>query len=321
MGIPGAPTVPGLGEDLNALDILVKLQPASWRGVPFPVLDMDVAWSHDRAHHKVYKKPVSNVETTGRNSREFSFDIPFRNGVVPGPVEDELRGRPLYPDLYRAFEDAFNEPTTGELVHPLYGKVKCKPGTIRVVCRGTERDGVTVHVTFDETDDNPDGTSPAPDAPSPITGISQEADALDAMLLDVVPPLVDENGNAFSSFADYGALLRSPFDTLTGLSIRIGGVINAFSAELDRLKESVDLLEDVGLWPIIHAIESLKDSLTDLVASQSAKLHRFEAPKRMPVAQLLGMLHVDMDTLISFNPQIVDGPYVEEGTTVIYPEQ
>jgi hypothetical protein len=305
---------------MASLDVFGQLLPASWRGVPFPVVDFDSQWSHDRAAHKVYKKAVSNVETTGRNSREFSFDIPFHNGVVPGTSEDGLRGRILFPDLYLSFIDAFNEPTTGELVHPIHGKINCKPGTIRVLGRGNERSGVNVHATFDETDDDPEGNGPAPDSPAPITGIASDAEALDAMLGELSPPLTDDDGNTFPSFSELGAALRAPFDTLSILQARMLSPIVSISDQLDRLKESVDRQNDVGMWPIVNAIGALRESLFQLATNeeQVVKILRYIPHQRTTVAQIVAILHVDFDQLVQMNPMITDTPFVEEGTIVYY---
>jgi hypothetical protein len=307
--------------DTRGLDVLLQFLPASWRGVPFPVTDFEIGWSHDRAVHKVYKKPVSNIETTGRNSREFSFDIPFRNGVIPGPSEDELRGRSLYPDVYLAFVDAFNEDTAGKLIHPSVGKVNCKPGQIRVIGRAQDRDGLTVHVTFDESDDTPEGNAPPPDSPSPVTGLATEADNLDAMLIALTPPLTDEAGTPFTSFAQFGALLRAPFDTLTLLATRAGNVIAGFADQLDRLKESVDRANDVNLWPILDSVGKLKNSLIDLTAAgqkEALKLHKYVVPHDMTVTDIVNFLHVDFEALVQTNPFLCDGPVVTESTIVLY---
>ncbi|MFA5186336.1 MAG: DNA circularization N-terminal domain-containing protein [Patescibacteria group bacterium] len=304
------------------LDILLQFLPASWRGVPFPVADFDISWSHDHAVHKVYKQPVSNIETTGRNSREFGFDIPFRNGVIPGPTEDDLRGRILYPDVYLAFVDAFNEDTAGDLIHPSVGKVNCKPGQIRVIGSAQSRDGVMVHATFTESDDTPEGNAPPPDSPAPMTGIASEAENLDTMLLVLKPPpLDDDTGEPFTSFAQFGALLRAPFDTLSLLSTRVGNAIAAFGDQLDRLQESVSRLNDVSMWPILDSIGKLRDSLIDLTVAgqkEALKLHKYVTPHDMTVSDISNFLQVDFESLILANPFLCDSPIVVENTTVIY---
>jgi hypothetical protein len=304
----------------NPLDALSQTLPASWEGVPFPVTNRTCRGGQDSAAHN-YFGVLENRELTGPSGREFSYEIPFRNGVGPGKNEDQLKGRVLFPDLFRAFLDAFNDPTARVLVDPVHGRVNCKAGTVEDVLNGDSRDGVTVRATFFESNDNVDGTAPKPDEPAPITGIAQAADALDAQLAALTPPITDSEGNAFTSFAQLGAQLRAPFDTMTLLSMRVGNVIAAFTGELQRLKESVDRLNDVNLWPIANAIAELQSFVYDVAdASQRerAKLSRYLVPRDMTLGAILTFLGVDFDTTVQLNPTICDYPLVPEGTAVIY---
>lgn len=305
----------------NGLDVLSQFIQASWRGAPFYTTEFETAWGYDLAQHKVYRKPVSNVEDTGRNSREFSFDSPFRNGIIPGPSEKDMQTVVAYPDLFNQFIDAFNIGGPGQLVHPHFGKVNCKASTIRVVGRATERDGLTVHVTFVESDDTPEGNAPPADSPAPVTGIAHNASDLDAKLAALDPPLTDSEGMPFTSFSQFGELLRAPFDSFTLLTTRVGNVINAFSNELDKLQESIDRANDVGYWPIADAVSKLRDSLTDMMMAgqkEALKTYRYIVPRDMTLDQIIMQTGVDFDTLVKANPLIVDEPIVREGTIVIY---
>ncbi len=305
----------------NPLDALSQTLPASFRGVPFPVSSRECSWGHDAAEHKLFGVAVENVELTGRTGKVFTFEIPFRNGVNPGPNETELIGRVLYPDLFREFIDAFNDPTSGPLVDPFHGTVNCKPGTIDESMTGDARDGVIVKAKFRESNDTTEGTAPEPDSPATITGIAQAADALDAELAALNPPLTDDSGVPFTSFSQFGAMLRAPFDSLTLLSTRIGNVIAGFTGELQRLKESVDRMNDVGLWPIANAIVELQSLLYDVAAAgqrERSKLRRYVVPRDMALGAILTFLQVDFDTVVQLNPTICDSPIVPEGTAVIY---
>lgn len=299
------------------MDALSQTLPASWRGIPFPVTSREVGWGHDLAHHKIFKKPVDNVEMTGRNSREFSFEIPFRNGILPGPNEDTLRGRILFPDLYVAFVDAFNEDTAGDLVDPMWGKVNCKPGTIREVMSGDARDGVVVRATFVESDDTPEGNANAVDTPAAISGFLAASDKLDNALVSVPEDLQA----GFISLAEIGALLRSPFDTLTLLSLRFAGLLSAVSGQLDALQFSIEAVDDIGFWSVQEAINDLRNSIADIQQAGQAeqtKLRMYMTPVDMTLAQILSFLRVDFDSIVQLNPTICDGPIVYKDTPVMY---
>jgi hypothetical protein len=305
----------------NPLDALSQTLPASWRGVPFPVASRECGWKHDQVKHAIFGKPVENIELTGLTGKELHYEIPFRNGVMPGPNEDALRGRILFPDLYIAFIDAFNEPTSGTLVDPLHGPLNCKAGSIHEVMSGDARDGVVVRVTFEQSDDSPEGSAPPVDTPAAITGIAQTADALDAQLADLTPPLTDDDGEPFTSFSQFGAALRAPFDSLSLLSTRLGNVIAGFTCELERLKDSVERANDVGLWPIEQSATELLNFLADIMLAgqrEETKLRRFVVPRDMSLGAIMTFLHVDFDVLLQLNPTIADNPTVPEGTAVTY---
>ncbi len=302
-------------------DVLSQLLPASWRGVPFPILSWSVGWSHDSVEHKPYRKKVSNVEDTGLNSRVFSFEIPFRNGIVPGPAEEKLRGKVLFPYLLMKFVDEFNKDDSGILVHPLFGPVNCKSGEIKLASDGKKRDGIEVQATFKESDDSAEGTAPKPDTPAVVHGMAMDADALDAELGSLNPPLEHEDGVPFASFSQIGALLRAPYDTASMLSMRFTNANSAMAAELTRLKEAVYRANDVNLWPINDLITKLRNALADMQSGSggtSARMMRYVVPKEMTLGEISTLLNVSIEDLLASNPMIADEPLVRRGVQIIY---
>lgn len=85
-----------------------KMQPASFRGVPFRVNDESGPAGRDVQIHEYPKKDDPYVEDMGRRTRTYRF-----TAYVVGPKCFEERD---------ALLEALDEPGPGELVHPWYGR-------------------------------------------------------------------------------------------------------------------------------------------------------------------------------------------------------
>lgn len=303
-------------------DELSQLLEASFRNVPFPTAGLEVSFSHDGPEHRIFGKDVNNVENTGRNSRVWSAQIPFFNGVRAGRAEHQLLGKVLFPVLYRQFLEAMKDGSAGELVDPDTGPVNVKPRTCRARIDPLRRDGFFVDATWIESDDSVDGTAPALDSPSPVTVLDIESKNLDTLIGTMNPPPPVADGDPpFGSFAGLFTSLRSVLDTVELQQQRIAGVINNFSSELDRLKESVDRLNDCALWPVYESIEHLQSSLTDLAqAGQASRpsLRFYTVPRDTTLAGVAAVLRTDTATLARVNPLLLEDPVVRGGTVVAY---
>lgn len=305
-------------------DALSQLQPASWRGVPFPATALEVSFEQDHAEHKFPDRDGANVEPTGRAPQVLTATIPFRTGVVPGKSENQLNGRALYPDVFRAFYVGCADRTTGDLIHPDLGKLRVKVKTFKVRWDPTRRDGVDADVTWVESDDNEQGLQQALSAPSTVQSIMSLAADLDDLSRQMNPPYQPSQQGV--TFAQFATSIRAIFDQ-TGLAVqRIGGVIDGFSAELDRLTESVNRVRSAGLWPILQAVNHLQSSLVDVRntviagvgVDNSRPLRRKATVVDMTIAGIASSLGNSIQEIVSLNPLLLDSPIVKRDTVITY---
>lgn len=302
-------------------DELSQLLQASWRGVAFPTADLSITFEHGQAEHEVFGKDVSNIEATGRRSRIFSISIPFYNNVVPGQNERDI-GASIFPNVFNQFHKAFLDKTSGELIHPRVGQVNVKPRSYHEKIDAQRRDGLVVDVTWIESDDSADGTAPTVDQPAPVTGVVVFAEDLDNLVGNMNPKPEPEPGDPpFTSFSDMASKIRSVFDRVTLTSKMLGGLIDNMRSEVDRLRESIERLNDTSLWPVVDAIENLQSSLFDLKLQgqqTSRKLAIYTTKYPTTLGQISGIVHADLTAMINLNPLLLDEPTIPVGTQVFY---
>lgn len=296
-----------------ARDLYALLPNISWRGIPFPVEGLDNDLSHMHAEHYFVYKDGAHIEALGRNALIFQGRIPFHNGIIAGPGES-WAGQTLYPDLSRRFLAACLDRSTGELMHPDFGAVKCKVRTCRWrYSAGAGRDGVTFDVAWHETSDNGDEINASVANQAPVAEAIAAADRLDNALAVASPPTnpIPELANDTTSF---GSMMRDYQDGTGNLS--------PLKKKNEALGDALDRRDSVNDWPLRSSSEDLRAALFTLGANpnstgqQNVQGHMTENPTTVPLLALkLGTTTV---SLITLNPSLSTQSRVAPGTKVLY---
>jgi prophage DNA circulation protein len=314
MANPKAIQVSGPG----VADVLSQLQGPSWRGVPFPMVRLHNAGGNDLVEHRRPDQDGFPVEATGSNNLVFSTIIPFRNGVLPAPSE-LWNGRVLYPDVFRAFLGACADKSTGVLIHPELGpqNVKCRHYEWEYVPE--RRDGCDFTVEWIQSLNDGDFIGSISE-PSPIAAATALATQLDADLGALTPP-PPELANQTVSFSDMMRSLQAIPDTVTLLSMEIGGAIHRIAAKIDAVEDAVVRLNNVRYWPIVDGLEHLRASIFDLekkLGTDKKVIRQYVVQKKSSLAIVARLVNNSIEDVMRLNRELLDEPTIPAGTPVRY---
>lgn len=301
------------------IDALSQLNPFSWRGSQFPVVDTSVSLSMDLVHHKYWGVDGVRLENTGRDGLVIRATIPFRKGVTPAKNEGFVN---LYPQGFRDFINlcaADKSLDPGVLGHPEFGEILCRVQTVEQRWSSTKRDGVDVEVTWVETLDDLNRTKfLSSDSPVDPTQDVIDLDSQGQNLKDRVPKLKKRDitlGDTLDGF-------RGALDQVNMLSRRASGKIDAAVNKVTQIKEACDRAKTALTWSVTKNANRIIDAANVLTGPRKSfgKLLTYVVPgsQSMTLSGLSSSLKTDVATLIKLNPKIVRSPEVKPGTTVYY---
>jgi len=314
-------------------DVLEQLLEFKWRDVSFPVTEFETDLEQDLALHKWPNRDGAHVEATGRAPLVFSATIPFRNFIQPGTTETWQNfiapdangnlesGAPLYPTVFRAFFQAMATRSSGQLQHPEFGLVQCKPKSARCKWSAMRRDGCDVTASWIESlDDTVSDFQDILARPSPVSEAQVAASDVDDQIVqwDNTPVTSDASASTFSQ--DLARVLSS-FDMATILSSQYGASIDALTKRTSSLLDRVEAASDITAWPLIASCSRLQSSLYDvkqslLTSGQSVAI--FVPPEDTTLAALAAITGSTMDDLITLNAALVRNIRVPAGSEVRY---
>jgi prophage DNA circulation protein len=176
-------------------DYKEKLRPASFRGVPFGVLESETEGGRRTQVYEFPEKDVPYVEDLGKKARVYNI-----TAFVCGTLVSD------YMDQRDNLTDALEQEGPGTLVHPYLGELSLQVMTFRV--RETKDDGgmASFSITFSETGD----------ILYPVTANNASADVLSNsenllnLLADSMTEISTEIGNlAQEMLADINSLVNT----------------------------------------------------------------------------------------------------------------
>jgi prophage DNA circulation protein len=183
-----------------------KMQPASFRGVPFKVVSSDRQIGRRAVVHEYPQRDLPYAEDMGRKAREFTVEA-----LIIGP--DYMTGRDK-------LEEALEAAGSGELVHPYRGRIQVVVSSPARISESTAEGGMArFSITFTESGE------PVNPAPRADTGAAVEAAADEAQ------------AETESSFADMfsvdGLQDFVPTEALATVNDALDGVMDAANGIMD----------------------------------------------------------------------------------------
>ncbi len=96
-------------------------------------------------HRRPYREGAK-LDDTGGEPRQWTIVCVFNNTIIEQGIDDN--GRPLFPDVYRALKDSFDQHFTGDLVIPGEGAVRARAETMSAIETFEDVDHVVATVIF-----------------------------------------------------------------------------------------------------------------------------------------------------------------------------
>jgi hypothetical protein len=309
----------GTGPNVN--DLFEQLLECQWRGIGFPIVEVEIELRQDLVIHKMADRDSAHVEATGRAPMQFSARIPFLNRIAPG--KSEYWVQPLYPTVWKQFFAACADRSTGLFRHPEIGDITCKCEMARTRWSGDIRSGVFVSVSWIETDDAIQNNDLAFSSPSPISTIQTAGVDLDNQLFQLNPAITPQPYVPPFSFEDLTRAIRSVFDQATLTQKQFAGRIDNFIYQAQSLEDAFNRAVNASAlnWPLLLSAEQAKAACYDLKATQLTKgkrIGQYTTQKDASLAQLSAIIGAPLTDIMSLNPSYVQFPVVQSGSVVRY---
>lgn len=294
-----------------------KLLECKFRGISFPIQDLETQIDHDLVEHKYPDRDGAHIESMGRNPIKVSAKALFYNNISKGTGESWTYGD-LFPNTYLRFIDAIKDKSVAELQHPILGTFDAKVISTKTSLEAGRRDGVTVDVSWIETIKFENFNTK-----EKKFNLNSEAKALDDQLSADKQFIISKgekvpNNLSFSSFVDS---IRAVIDTSILTGQRALSTIDRALYHINNLFASVIRINSVLLANLKSKIEALKSSLISTKQTLNVKFNStsiFIAPKDTTLSALAAGLKNSIVDIIKLNSNLASKPIIVRGTAIRY---
>ncbi|MCU0686941.1 MAG: DNA circularization N-terminal domain-containing protein [Polyangiaceae bacterium] len=292
-------------------DVFGAMLQASFRGVVFECQRAEIEINHATVVHTYPDRNGGRVENLGREPIPYRFKIPFLRGVDPV----------MYPQRWREFCTAFQDGSTGDLIHPELGAVRVKPTKSMHPWVPETRDGVVVECTFLESNEDGEAFARSLAQKAPYLIVEASFTKAKAALLALPEPpdenLFDQLEKAKNALRVVAGTIDRGRVGIDNVFARVAGVIVA----ADVLMTSVEKTWDPA------AYEGLK-ALSDLASAAAAQAEEIagkrivprRVPRDMPVEAAAAFVAMTLDAFFDFNPSLAGASGVRKGE-IVYASQ
>lgn len=322
-------------------DVLSQLLECSFRGISFPVESLEFSFSHDIIQHRRMDRDGASLENTGRGAISFNIKAPFCKTITRGKNET---WSDLYPNQYSLVLDAVKDRTTGDFVHPSFGKLRCKATNVKGGLDPNYRSGEVLSWTLIEDTEGDDALDIT--ISSNLAIARTAAINLDAAIGKLNPPIptnLEEDG--FSSFTDFVDKVGSKFDQVSLLQKQVLGKIDRVISKIDRLTYKLtNSIKELSSLPnnilisaykaekILENYKQIKRDLENIPEQLKAALLKikhnaiattkpvsfYQVKGDTTLSQLSLQLLNPIKDLVALNPELISKPKVAIFTIVKY---
>jgi len=245
------------------------------------------------------------VQRLGKKNTTYRYTIPYLDGL-----KSFAKGN-LFKDTFEAFYDACKDGDPGELIDPIYGSIRASVVSFSEnIQPGNIRNGTTVEVEFIESPES----LPAEKKAYSLPQLKREEQK-------VVSEAVE-----FPEVKEFTKSLTDPFDFPTGLldqisasRDRILSQIDAKTAQVQRMSESIDKVTDPEAWRVREAIRDFNLSLirtSKNAVNRSNFITQKVISNPIPIANLASDLKMQFNEFLALNEELINSPIVPAGSVV-----
>ena len=290
------------------LDVLSKLQVASFRGVKFPILRSSREHQWQNVEHGIQYRDGMLVDTTGGQNWTFSYAIPFRQGIAKGAWKDLFtKGLPEFLALYK-------EGLEGTLIDPLHGSIRVRPGKWSDGLDAARRDGIDAEVMFVESPplEQVDESQSVPSA----IAVDSAAGMLDAQVQEVDWQQEDPPQPTVDPLSAIAGVVEQADAEQQRTAARMSGI----SDRCNQVSKAAEKIEDGGSRSeLLYESSRLRISAkraADKGAHPGRTALRVVTRTSMTLATLASQLGMTLEALLKANPALGSFPVVPPGTEV-----
>lgn len=289
--------------------------PFSWKNVHAPITAFRTSMRHDLAQHRMWKRDGANVESTGLAPLQFHATIPFLKTLAPAKNE---KWTDLYPGVWRTFLSVSAKGTTGVLVHPELGDIKCKLESFESsTVRGGQECEVTWIQTLTDDDVNNSLTYETPLSNAVKYSLELTGQVKSAKDLDL--PEFPKNGNRTldDDLRDIAGLVNSV--GLTGS--RVFAKIDSVIYRVNAIERAVNYSTDVFKVGILQNTQRVKDAMRALkkdVLNKRRKTVLYYVRRPMTLSNIVHEAGDNLNDIVELNPKLLSLAVIPANTVVRY---
>lgn len=288
---------------------VVKGLPAlTWRGLTAPCEAAPFQFSHTQVPRPFPYRDSEGHNWTRRNPIQFTVKLHFNNTVETD----------AFPKLYNQWQDALFDGSSGKLKHPILGILTARVlgGDVELVAQNQA--GVVVQVTFTETNDDPENPDELSRPTVSTAAAAKAADKACQAAKIKYPKVVDPPVTDLEGFV--GAIQG----TIISVGLSVSGklsMIGKFKGMVDQMIDTVTLEDNVILWPALHNLQVLRDSLNELeelTKANSRPTASRTVTANTTLSEFAASVNNSLTDVIDLNPTLLARPSIPAGTTIRY---
>lgn len=297
--------------------------------VRFPVAGDKLAGGNRIVEHQRPYRDGAKCDDTGSLPRRWTVEAVFNNSIQEDGLDPNT---PLYPDLMQRVLDLFDLHETGDLFHPIDGKVRARAQSYERATNVEEVDTGRVTLVFVE-DNEDDVDAEAFARPSVNGAVSAMADSLSATaqqedvwikdLATIDPSALEGASSGGLSLGEFCAeiegLMRAPGERTAAIQAQVRAARRSLASVLRTAREVTGFDTPTNT---ILAAERLLD-VTAYATSEKTD----QMPRRIPyivresttIFAIAADLRQPPDALLEINDQRIDDPFhVEPGVIRVF---
>lgn len=307
---------------VNPANVIGALAIFRWRDLFAPIVDASGECVQTQVVRAYPYLDVDGHSHTGRRSKSLPVTIRLQNG---------LEGRAdWFPSIWAGWRAGLDDGLPGDMIHPIFGKLRARVTRYKVTALAGIRSGVDVAIDFVETRERPDQPASADtptvgldlaafDADTAVAAVKvlypsgKAADALStqATNVKVLYPAAGSDGT-ISDVAD-GTTLDNP--------LTIAQQVNRATEILRGYIDALNIADDPVIWGAVDAVQTCIQSVRvsgekALNNARSTKVFLTRSDTTLDAAAVL--LKRDLDDIINLNPGLLGTPFVPEGSRIVY---
>jgi hypothetical protein len=289
------------------VDILRLLPRFSWRGREYPLAARSVSFAHDSVPHRIEFRNGEFREQTGAHSFRLDYGIPMREGIATGPYVN-LFNR----DLPRLLKD-FQLKDPGDLVDPIYGKLRCVPGEWVDESPPTKRDGTDLRLSFFHA---PELGASDPELQSEIVslqGVIGDAGALDREVRTIN---WEQEASPEPSTDIFGAV-SGVASQITNQADRVASSLDDLAFRMEKTEAALDRLENPQNWRARDSSRRVRDGAVRVkrnYGDPTRKVKQVTSNVQKTISVAAAEAGMTVLQLLRLNPGLAKSPLIPIGT-------